>query len=39
MTAKALEIHAAALEEFKSAIAWYLERSESAATNFVDAID
>jgi plasmid stabilization system protein ParE len=39
MAVKPLEIHAAALEELKSAIAWYLDRSEPAATNFVAAVD
>jgi hypothetical protein len=39
MSGKPIEIHAAALEELKSAIAWYLERSEPAATNFVAEVD
>ena len=39
MSGKPLEIHAAALEELKSAIAWYLERSEPAATSFVAEVD
>jgi len=39
MAGKPLEIHAAALEEMKSAVAWYLDRSEPAATNFVAAVD
>jgi len=34
MTAKQLNIHPAALGEFKSALLWYLERSEKAANNF-----
>jgi len=39
MAASALEIHPAALEEFKSAVAWYLERSETAAVKLVEAVD
>jgi plasmid stabilization system protein ParE len=39
MAVKPLEIHAAALEELKSAIGWYLERSEPAASNFVAEVD
>jgi plasmid stabilization system protein ParE len=31
MAAKRIEIHPAALEELKSAVEWYLERSEPAA--------
>jgi plasmid stabilization system protein ParE len=38
MAGKALEIHAA-LEELKSLIAWYLERSESRPPNFVAEVD
>jgi len=39
MAAKALQIHPAALEELKSATAWYLDRSETAALNFVAEVD
>ncbi|MGC2111129.1 MAG: hypothetical protein WA655_16555 [Candidatus Korobacteraceae bacterium] len=39
MAAKRLEIHPEALEEFKSALNWYLERSETAAVNFVNEFD
>lgn len=39
MTAKPLQTHAAALDELKSAVAWYLERSETAANNFVAELD
>lgn len=39
MAAKLLEIHPAALEELKSAVAWYQERSESAALKFVSEVD
>jgi plasmid stabilization system protein ParE len=39
MAAKRMEIHPAALEELKSAVAWYLERSESAALKFISAVD
>ena len=39
MAAKPLSIHPAALEEFKSALLWYLERSENAARNFADELD
>jgi hypothetical protein len=35
MAAKPLDIHPAALEEYKSALA-YLERNETAATKFVE---
>jgi plasmid stabilization system protein ParE len=34
-----LEIHPEALEEFKSAVMWYRERSEIAARNFVAELD
>jgi len=33
MAAKALEIHPSALSDLKSAISWYLERSEPAIGN------
>jgi toxin ParE1/3/4 len=39
MAVKALEIHPAALEELKSAVVWYLERSEPAALEFVEEVD
>jgi len=39
MAAKALDLHPAALEEWKSAVAWYLERNESAAVNFVAEVE
>ena len=39
MAAKRIEIHPAALEELKSAVEWYLERSEPAAGEFVAEVD
>lgn len=39
MAGKRLEIHPAALAELKSAVEWYLERSEPAAADFVAAVD
>ena len=39
MAAKALEIHPAALAESKLAVAWYLERSETAALRFAAELD
>ncbi len=39
MAAKPLEIHPAALAELKAALAWYLERSETAALKFVAELD
>jgi plasmid stabilization system protein ParE len=39
MAAKPLEIHPAALAELKAALAWYLERSETAALSFVAELD
>ena len=39
MAAKTLEIHPAALAELQSALRWYLERSQTAAANFVADID
>jgi toxin ParE1/3/4 len=39
MAVKQLQIHPAALEELKSAVAWYLERNETAAINFTAEVD
>lgn len=39
MGAKPLDIHPAALDELKSAVAWYQERNETAALNFVTELD
>ncbi len=39
MADKPVDIHPAALEDFKSAVIWYLERSETAAAKFVDELD
>ena len=39
MGAKPLEIHPEALDELKSALAWYSERSKTAAFNFISEID
>jgi plasmid stabilization system protein ParE len=39
MANKPLDIHPAALRDLESAIAWYLERSEPAAHNFVAEVD
>jgi len=39
MAAKPIEIHTDALAELKSALRWYLDRSESAADGFVAEID
>jgi plasmid stabilization system protein ParE len=39
MAAKRLDIHPDALEEMKSALVWYLNRSETAAINFVSEFD
>jgi plasmid stabilization system protein ParE len=39
MAHKRIEIHPAALAELKSAIEWYLERSEPAAEEFVAEVD
>src|SRR6266852_3345082 len=39
MGANPLEIHPAALSDLKSALAWYLDRSETAAAKFVDEVD
>jgi hypothetical protein len=37
MAVKRIEIHPSALSELKSAISWYMERSETAALNFASA--
>ena len=39
MAAKTLVIHPSALAELKSAVSWYLEQNEAAATNFADELD
>jgi plasmid stabilization system protein ParE len=39
MAIEALEIHPAALDEFKSAINWYFHRSSVAADNLAIEID
>jgi len=39
MAGKSIEIHPAALAELKSAVEWYLERSEPAAQEFVADVD
>jgi len=39
MARKRIEIHPAALDELKSAVEWYLERSETAADEFVAEVD
>jgi plasmid stabilization system protein ParE len=39
MAGKQIEIHPAALAELKSAVEWYLERSEPAAREFVAEVD
>jgi len=39
MAVKLLQIHPAALAEFKSAVAWYRERNQTAAVNFVTEVD
>ena len=39
MAADQIEIHPAALSELKSAVEWYLERSEPAAQEFVAEVD
>jgi len=39
MAVKSLELHPSALAELKSAVAWYLERNETAALNFVAEVD
>jgi isopenicillin N synthase-like dioxygenase len=39
MAAKPVEIHPAALAEWKSALNWYLERSDAVALKFVAEVD
>lgn len=39
MPADRLEIHPEALEEMKSAVRWYRERSANAASSFVEQVD
>jgi hypothetical protein len=39
MAVNPLEIHPPALSELKSAMVWYLERSESAALSFANELD
>jgi plasmid stabilization system protein ParE len=39
MAGKPLDVHPAASQELESAVAWYFERSEPAATNFVFELD
>lgn len=39
MAARPLEIHPAALAEFKSSLKWYLERNQTATWKFVAAVD
>jgi hypothetical protein len=39
MAAKRREIHSEAFQEFKVAIAWYRDRGEKAAENFVAEVD
>ena len=39
MADRRLEIHPAALAELKSAVEWYLKRSETAAREFVAEVD
>jgi plasmid stabilization system protein ParE len=39
MAAKPFDLHPEALEEWKSAVAWYLERNKTAAVNFVADVD
>ena len=39
MARERIEIHPAALEELKSAVEWYLERSQPAAQEFVAEVD
>jgi toxin ParE1/3/4 len=39
MAPKPIEIHGDALAELKSALGWYLERSESAADGFLAEMD
>jgi hypothetical protein len=39
MAAKPIDLHPAALEAWKSTVAWYLERNETAAVNFVAEVE
>jgi plasmid stabilization system protein ParE len=39
MARKRIEIHPAALEELKSTVEWYLQRSQPAAEQFVAEVD
>lgn len=39
MDVKLVQIHPVALTELKSALAWYLDRSETAAVRFVAELD
>jgi len=39
MAVKALEIHPSALSDLKSAIAWYLDRSQPTAVEFAAEVD
>ena len=39
MAGRRIEIHPAALAELKSAVEWYLQRSEPAAEEFVAEVD
>jgi toxin ParE1/3/4 len=39
MAVKPVEIHPAALGELKSAVSWYVQRSEPAALNFNSQVD
>jgi plasmid stabilization system protein ParE len=39
MAVKPLDLHPAALAELKSAVAWYLEKNETAALNFAAEVD
>jgi plasmid stabilization system protein ParE len=39
MAGRQIEIHPAALAELKSAVEWYLERSQPAAEQFVAEVD
>src|SRR5258708_23928386 len=39
MAVKPLQVHPAALEELKSAVAWYQERNQTAPLNFVAEVD
>lgn len=39
MSVKRIEIHPAALNELKFAVAWYMKRSHLAASKFTSALD